>query len=182
MKLSEKIQYLRKRHGFSQEYLASIYNVSRQSVSKWEADIALPETEKFIILSNTFSVSIDVLLKDDLTVGGIKDISSCGKNVLKQKQDFIYEGALIKESLEDETILSYLFVHKVELWDAGGKPRYWTAIFFTSTQRNFPELVSKALIADKTRGGNWFADFKKDNLKFIVFKDTILTYEIGNIS
>lgn len=119
-------------------------------------------------------------MKDELTIGGIKDIHSCGKNALTQKQDFIYEGALIKESLEDETILSYLCVHKVELWDTGGKPRYWTVIFFTSSQHNFPELVSKVLIADKDRGGNWFVDFKKDNLKYIIFKDTILKYEIGN--
>lgn len=42
MKLSEKIQLLRKDIGYSQEQLAEIYGVSRQSVSKWEADIALP--------------------------------------------------------------------------------------------------------------------------------------------
>ena len=45
MKLSEKIQILRKDNGYSQEDLAVICNVSRQSISKWEADIALPETE-----------------------------------------------------------------------------------------------------------------------------------------
>lgn len=38
MKLSEKIQTLRKCNGYSQEDLASICNVSRQSISKWEAD------------------------------------------------------------------------------------------------------------------------------------------------
>ena len=68
MKLSEKIQILRKRDGYSQEELAEICNVSRQSISKWEADIALPETEKLIILSNTFKVTVDVLLKDTLSV------------------------------------------------------------------------------------------------------------------
>ena len=52
MKLSEKIQLLRKENGYSQEELAAICNVSRQSISKWEADIALPETEKLIKLTN----------------------------------------------------------------------------------------------------------------------------------
>lgn len=42
MKLSEKITELRKANGMTQEELASICNVSRQSISKWEADIALP--------------------------------------------------------------------------------------------------------------------------------------------
>ena len=46
MKLAEKIMELRKANAMTQEELASICNVSRQSISKWEADIALPETEK----------------------------------------------------------------------------------------------------------------------------------------
>ena len=45
MKLSEKIVELRKANGMTQEELAAKCNVSRQSISKWEADIALPETE-----------------------------------------------------------------------------------------------------------------------------------------
>lgn len=50
MKLSEKITELRKANGMTQEVLAAICNVSRQSVSKWEADIALPETDKLLLL------------------------------------------------------------------------------------------------------------------------------------
>lgn len=68
MKISEKIQILRKGNGYSQEELASFCNVSRQSISKWEADISLPETDKLLILSNLFQVTIDVLLKDELSV------------------------------------------------------------------------------------------------------------------
>ena len=56
MKLSEKIVELRKINGMTQEELASICNVSRQSISKWEADIALPETEKLLTLGKTFHV------------------------------------------------------------------------------------------------------------------------------
>ncbi|MCB7319865.1 helix-turn-helix domain-containing protein [Lacrimispora sp. 210928-DFI.3.58] len=180
MKLSEKIQILRKRDGYSQEELAEICNVSRQSISKWEADIALPETEKLIILSNTFKVTVDVLLKDSLSVEGIKEVSSCGNNAIKKKKSALFEGALIKESIEDENILDYIYVHKVELWNTGGKPKYWTVIFFTSAQPDFPELVSKVMISDENRGGNWFVDFKQENIKFIVFRNKILKYEIGN--
>ena len=45
---------LRKAKGMTQEELAAICNVSRQSISKWEADIALPETEKLLILGEIF--------------------------------------------------------------------------------------------------------------------------------
>lgn len=181
MKLSEKIQTLRKCNGYSQEDLASICNVSRQSISKWEADISLPETDKLIVLSNLFQVTIDVLLKDELSINGIKEISACGNNAIKKEKAVLYEGALIKESLEDEGILDYIHVHKVELWNTGGTPKYWTVIFFTTDISNFPELASKVMIADSKRGGNWFIDFKRGNIKYIVFKDKILKYEIGNI-
>ena len=40
MKLSEKIVALRKAHGMTQEELAAVCNVSRQSVSKWEAEVS----------------------------------------------------------------------------------------------------------------------------------------------
>lgn len=39
IKLSEKIVELRKARGMTQEELAAICNVSRQSISKWEAEI-----------------------------------------------------------------------------------------------------------------------------------------------
>ena len=74
----------RKDNGYSQEDLAVICNVSRQSISKWEADIALPETEKLIILSNLFRVTVDVLLKDELSINGIEEINTCGNNDIKK--------------------------------------------------------------------------------------------------
>ena len=39
--------------------------VSRQSVSKWESDIAFPETEKLIALSKLYHCTIDYLLNID---------------------------------------------------------------------------------------------------------------------
>ena len=68
MTFSEKLSILRKRKGMSQEQLAEMLDVSRQSVSKWEAQQALPETAKIIIIANIFNVSIDTLLKDDLSI------------------------------------------------------------------------------------------------------------------
>jgi len=55
MKLSEKIVELRKANGMTQEQLAELCNVSRQSISKWEADIALPEVDKLLILEKFFT-------------------------------------------------------------------------------------------------------------------------------
>ena len=64
MDLAEKIQKLRKQKGLSQEQLADKLGISRQSISKWEADQASPEIDKIVKLSEIFEVSTDYLLKD----------------------------------------------------------------------------------------------------------------------
>lgn len=180
MKLSEKIVELRKSQGMTQEELAEICNVSRQSVSKWEADIALPELEKLLLLGDLFHVSTDVLLKDELSVNGVKEIHSCGNNAVTGKQIALYEGTLIKESVTDDSILDLINIHKIELWKVGGTPKYWTVLSFTSARNDFPEEIAKVMLSDPDRGGNWFVDFKKEDEKYIVFKDKILKYQIGN--
>lgn len=180
MKLSEKILQLRKSKGMTQEELAELCNVSRQSISKWEADIALPETEKLLLLSEIFRVSLDVLLKDELTLSEVKEVHTCGNNAVQEKRQEIYEGTLIKESIADDKVIDYLHVHKLELWNTGGKPKYWTILHFTSDRKDLPEQFARVMIADPENGGNWFVDFKAGNEKFIVFKDKILKYQIGN--
>lgn len=145
MKLSEKIIELRKANGMTQEELAAICGVSRQSISKWEADIALPETDKLLILGETFRVSMDALLKDELTLSEVREVRCCGDNAVQRKRQGLYEGILIKESLADDRVIDLLRVHKVELWDAGGTPKYWTALFFSSDSGDFPRLIAKAL-------------------------------------
>lgn len=89
MKLSEKITELRKVNGMTQEELASLCNVSRQSISKWEADIALPEIEKLLMLGETLHVSMDVLLKDELTLSEVKEVHNCGDNTIQEKKQEI---------------------------------------------------------------------------------------------
>lgn len=36
------------------------------------------------------------------------------------------------------------------------------------------------MISDEAKGGNWFVDFKAENIKYIVFRNKILKYSIGN--
>lgn len=65
MTLGEKIQELRRRSGMSQDTLAEVLDVSRQAVSKWERDEAMPETDKIIRIAKVFSVSTDYLLLEE---------------------------------------------------------------------------------------------------------------------
>ena len=66
MILADKIIDLRKKQGWSQEQLAEQLGVSRQSVSKWESAMSVPDMDKIVKLSNIFGVSTDYLLKDEI--------------------------------------------------------------------------------------------------------------------
>ena len=63
MNMADRIQYLRKNKGISQEELADKVGVSRQAVSKWESEQSTPDVEKIILLSDLFDVTTDYLLK-----------------------------------------------------------------------------------------------------------------------
>ncbi len=65
MSLGEKLKSIRKRFGLSQEELASIMNVSRQAITKWESDTGLPDTENLKELSRIFNLTIDYLLNNN---------------------------------------------------------------------------------------------------------------------
>lgn len=64
MTLGEKLQRLRKARSWTQEELAEKVGVSRQSLSKWESDGALPDTANIIVLADLFGVTTDYLLRD----------------------------------------------------------------------------------------------------------------------
>ncbi len=63
MNMADRIQYLRKTKGLSQEELADKVGVSRQAVSKWESEQSTPDIEKIIIMSELFGVTTDYILK-----------------------------------------------------------------------------------------------------------------------
>lgn len=63
MNMADRIQYLRKTKGFSQEELADKVGVSRQAVSKWESEQSTPDIENIIIMSELFEVTTDYILK-----------------------------------------------------------------------------------------------------------------------
>lgn len=67
MTLGKKIAKQRKELYYTQEQLADILGVSRQSISKWESDLAYPETDKLIELGKLFDCSMDYLLKEEVT-------------------------------------------------------------------------------------------------------------------
>lgn len=62
MNLGEQIYNLRTLKNLSQNDLASELDVSRQSISKWENNVTVPELDKLVKMSELFDVSLDVLV------------------------------------------------------------------------------------------------------------------------
>ncbi|HDC3931303.1 TPA: helix-turn-helix transcriptional regulator, partial [Staphylococcus aureus] len=65
MKLAEAIKEQRELKRWSQEELANILKVSRQSVSKWESAKNYPSLDILIAMSDLFGISLEHLIKGD---------------------------------------------------------------------------------------------------------------------
>ena len=71
MGLGSRIQKLRINNGLTQEQLAEMLSISRQSVSKWEMDQSLPEIDK-VIMSKLFLVGTDEILLEDEEIKNLR--------------------------------------------------------------------------------------------------------------
>ena len=65
MEIGEKIRSLRLKLGLTQEELAEKIGVTRQALSKWEVNAALPDTKNVVALAKLFGVTADYLLCED---------------------------------------------------------------------------------------------------------------------
>lgn len=70
--LSENIRKLRKEKGISQEELAAKLNVVRQTVSKWEQTLSVPDSEMLIKIAEIFEVSVGTLLGETVEIKDTK--------------------------------------------------------------------------------------------------------------
>lgn len=77
--LSENIQALRRAKGLSQEELAVKVNVVRQTVSKWEHGLSVPDTEMLVTLSDVLEVPVSTLLGET----AVEDADEPGNSDLK---------------------------------------------------------------------------------------------------
>ena len=68
MTIAEKITHLRIVDNISQEKLASLLNVSRQTINKWENGDSLPQIDKVMEICELFKISADELLNDKVVI------------------------------------------------------------------------------------------------------------------
>ena len=62
MTIAKKIKQLRKDNSMTQEDLAEKLNVSRQTISKWETSVTIPDADNIVAISKLFNITTDELL------------------------------------------------------------------------------------------------------------------------
>ena len=78
MELGKQIKKHRQEVQLSQEELAERVYVSRQTISNWENDKSYPDVNSLVLLSETFQISLDNLIKGDIEV--MKDVIQKRRN------------------------------------------------------------------------------------------------------
>lgn len=105
MTMGQRIAERRKRLGISQEGLGEKLDVSRQAVSKWESDGAIPDVDKLIVMSKLFGVSVGWLL-------GVEEESAPVKEEeLTEKQLRMIEE-IVKRYRPEQTVVTQTVVKR----------------------------------------------------------------------
>lgn len=101
MKFNEKIAVLRKARGLTQEELSQVIGVTRQVIYRWEKGIVMPSVENLISLSRFFEVSVDELVRDDISVG---DKENCAAETNVKAESARQDESEAEKAKPDEPI------------------------------------------------------------------------------
>ena len=97
--LNENLKTLRKNKGYSQEQLAVRLNVVRQTVSKWEKGLSVPDAQMLMDIAEVFSVSVSELLGNDIEQETKQDTLE----VIAQELAKLNELMAIEQKRKEET-------------------------------------------------------------------------------
>lgn len=90
---SENLKTIRKEKGFSQEQLATRLNVVRQTISKWENGISVPDAELLIQLAEVLDVTVSDLLGKKIEISeGQNEIDVLASELAKLNELLVVYG------------------------------------------------------------------------------------------
>ena len=102
--LNENIKIVRKSKGLSQEELAIKLNVVRQTISKWEKGLSVPDSELLISISEVLETPVSILLGETIVEPKPDDLK-----VISEKLELI-NLQLAKRKTERRKIFHWLFI------------------------------------------------------------------------
>lgn len=106
MNIGNNLQYLRRlRKNMTQEMLAEQLGVSRQTISKWEMNTALPEIDKAIELCKIFNCSLDSLFREEMD----KMSDACSNLRVEEVEGFRYADYTVISAEPESDALDRVF-------------------------------------------------------------------------
>ncbi len=79
--LKENIKTIRKSKGLSQEELAIKLNVVRQTISKWEQGLSVPDSEMLISISEVLETPVSTLLGENISETKVDDLKAISEKL-----------------------------------------------------------------------------------------------------
>ena len=79
--LKENIKQLRKSKGLSQEELAIKLNVVRQTISKWEQGLSVPDSEMLVLISEVLETPVSILLGENIPESKVDDLRAISEKL-----------------------------------------------------------------------------------------------------
>ena len=102
--LNENIKAIRKSKGLSQEELAIKLNVVRQTISKWEQGLSVPDADMLISISDVFEIPVSTLLGETVVEPKADDLKA-----ISEKLEVINLQLAQRKTMRSQ-ILHWLFI------------------------------------------------------------------------
>ena len=103
--LKDNLKTLRKKKGLSQEELSVKLNVVRQTISKWESGLSVPDAEMLISISEVFETPVSEILGENIEEKEKNDIK-----VISEKLEIINEQLSRKQKQKRKRTINFLIV------------------------------------------------------------------------
>lgn len=103
--LKDNLKTLRKNKGLSQEELSIKLNVVRQTISKWESGLSVPDAEMLISISEIFETPVSTILGENIEEKEKNDIK-----IISEKLEVINEQLFIKQKQKRKRTITFLII------------------------------------------------------------------------
>ena len=106
--LKDNLKTLRKNKGLSQEELSIKLHVVRQTVSKWESGLSVPDAEMLMTISEILETPVSEILGESIEEKEKKDLK-----VISEKLEVINEQLAMKQNQKRKMLVSTLIIADV---------------------------------------------------------------------
>ncbi len=103
--LKDNLKTLRKKKGLSQEELSNQLHVVRQTISKWESGLSVPDAEMLIMISNFFETPVSTILGENIEEKDENDLK-----ILSEKLERLNEQLSIYQKKKRTKVILLLVI------------------------------------------------------------------------